>query len=281
VAFALVLGTAVPITAATPSASPMSAPVGLTATGPFGTVPGVLGPIAGSAPDPGSLAVLDGWARGATILVRPTVGTLSPWRAVALTEPGLDPATAIGLGEGDGDAPLLLSDTGTFLIGVSGTIRPDGGALDGTWWWRVAVPDRDRPDDEYGPPVPAIRLASADDVEVLEQGSSCYVGTCGDIGRVSPPDLLPTVRTIPGAPLSVSLADGSGVVAWSVAATPVDGGAGDTTLLGGADDTSTTQAWVSAPPEGDWIVMVSVTFDRDRGSSDGYGRLIVRPAADG
>jgi hypothetical protein len=70
-------------------------------------------------------------------------------------------------------------------------------------------------------------------------------------------------------------------VAWSVAATPVDGGAGDTTLLGGADDTSTTQAWVSAPPEGDWIVMVSVTFDRDRGSSDGYGRLIVRPAADG
>lgn len=276
----LVIASAMAVAGASPSPGPTAEPAGLAATGPFGTVPGVATAAAGSVPDPAGLPVLDGWARGATMMVRPTSGTLSPWHAIALREPGLDPTTATDLGEGDGDALLHLSTTGTFLIGVEGTVRPDGDAVEGAWWWRIAVPDRDRPDDEFGPPVPAIRLASGDDVQSLEQGSSCYVGTCGDIGGISPPDLLPTVRTIPGAPLSVSLADGSSVVAWSVSATPVGGTTSDAILLGSADDTETTKAWVSAPAEGDWVLTVSVTFDRERGSSDGYGRLIVGPAPD-
>ena len=164
-----------------------------------------------------------------------------------------------------------------MLIRVDGTIRPDGDALDGSWWWRVAVPDRVLPDEETGPPPPTLWLGSGDDVVELEQGSGCFLGTCGDIGRVSPPDLLPTVRTIPGAPLSITLADGSGVVRWSVSATPVGGGEADEVVLGQAPDVWTTQAWVTAPDPGEYVIAVSVTFDRERGSFDGYGRLIVEP----
>ncbi|MFN8519017.1 MAG: hypothetical protein U0667_06425 [Chloroflexota bacterium] len=275
---ALILAAGATAVAAEPSASPSPAVLGLTATGPFGTVGGEQAP---APPDPASLPVLDGWARGASVLIRATDGTLSPWRAMALAEPDLDPAQATDLGTGEGDASLVLSDTGMFLLRVDATVRPDGDAVEGTWWWRVAVPDRERPEDEYGPPVPAIGLASGDDTQTLEQGSSCYVGTCGDIGRVSPPDLLPTVRTTEGAPLEVSLADGSGMASWSVSATPVGGADSDAVVLGRSDRATTTRAWVLSPAEGDWVVTVSVEFDRERGSADGYGRLVVGPAADG
>lgn len=274
-ALAVALATGAPALAAEPISSPVAEPAGLEATGPFGTVAGLAGDAAGAIPDPRSMPVLDGWARGATMVVRPTDGSLSPWHAVALAEPALDPTAPTDLGQGDGDATLTLADSGLFLVGVTGTLRPDGDAMDGTWWWRVAVPDRDRPEDAVGPSVPAIQLASADDDAALEQGSGCYVGTCGDIGGISPPDLLPTVRTIPGAPLSVALGDGSGVVAWSVVATPVDGSSADAVVLGSEDATWSTRAWVAAPPEGDWVVTVSVTFDQARGRADGYGRLVV------
>jgi hypothetical protein len=110
----------------------------------------------------------------------------------------------------------------------------------------------------------------------LEQGSGCFLGTCGDIGRISPPDLLPAVTTIEHAPLSVTLEDGSGVVGWSVVVSPVGQGDAGELLLGQAQGTWTSSAWVEAPPRGDWLVATSVTFDRERGTFDGYGRLIVQ-----
>ncbi len=275
---ALVLAASATAVAAEPSASPSPAVPEVTATGPFGSVAGQQ---AALPPNPASLPVLDGWARGASVLIHATDGTLSPWHAVALAEPDLAPAQAIDLGTGEGDAALVLSDTGMFLLRVDATVRPDGDAIDGTWWWHVAVPDRERPEDEYGPPVPAIGLASGDATQTLEQGSSCYVGTCGDIGRVSPPDLLPTLRTMVGAPLAVSLADGSGIASWSVSATPVGGADSDGVVLGRSDGATTTRAWVLSPAEGDWVVTVSIRFDRERGTTDGYGRLIVGPAAGG
>lgn len=268
---------ATPATATDPGPIPGSEAPALVADGPFGRVEGLPGVPSGAVPDPDDLPVLDAWARGTTMIVRPTEGTLTPWKAVALVEPGLVPADAADLGTGDGDATIHLSAAGLFLIGVDGTIRPDGGALDGTWWWRVAVPNRDLPVDEVGPPPPAIRLGSGDHAEALEQGSGCFLGTCGDIGRVSPPDRLPTVRTIPGAPLSIALEDGSGITDWWVTASPVGSGGADGITLGQARDIWTTQAWVPAPSTGEWVITVSVTFDRERGNFDGYGRLVVGP----
>lgn len=266
---------ATPSTAADPSPGTGPGTVTLVADGPFGRVEGFASGTDGPTPDPGDLPVLDAWARGATMIVRPTNGTLAPWRAIALSEHGRDLADVIELGSGDGDAVIELPTSGLFLIRVDGTIRPDGDAIEGSWWWHVAVPDRDPPPGETSPPPPAIRLASGDAVTALEQGSGCHLGVCGDIGRVSPPDLLPTIRTIPGAPLSISLADGSGMVRWWVSGTPVDGGDAGAVSLGQAQGTWATQAWVPAPTPGEWVIEASVTFDRQRGHFDGHGRLIV------
>ena len=166
-------------------------------------------------------------------------------------------------------------ESGLFLVRLDGTIRPDRDAIEGSWWWRIAVPDRTLPDGETGPPPPTLRLGSGDQVVDLEQGSGCFLGTCGDIGGISPPELLPTVTTIERAPLSVTLGDGSGVVGWSVVISSIGQDDADEVVLGQARDTWTTTAWVSAPTKGDWLVTTSVTFDRDRGAFDGYGRLIV------
>jgi hypothetical protein len=276
---ALVLGslaaTVPPGLAADPGPTAGADGIGLVAQGAFGRAMGLAAGTADTPPDPGRLPVLDAWARGTSVVVRPTEGTLSPWRAVAIAEPALDPGNAVELGQGDGDATFRLATSGLLLVRVDGTVRPDGDALEGSWWWRIAVPDRDLPEEETGPPPPAIVVASGADVASLEQGSGCHLGTCGDIGRVSPPDLLPTVRTIPRAPLAVSLSDGSAMVAWSVSATPVEGSGSEGILLGQADGTPMTQAWVPAPGTGEWVIAVSVTFDRERGRFDGYGRLVV------
>jgi hypothetical protein len=264
-----------PSMAAEPTASGGPGTPTLIAEGPFGRVAGVAD---GAMPDHDVLPVLDAWARGATFALRPSEGILSPWRAVLSTEPDLDRTRALELrGDGDGDASITMRSTGLFLMRVDGTIRPDGDAIQGTWWWRVAVPERDLPVDGSGPPPPAIHVVSGDDEVVLEQGSGCYVGTCGDIGGISPADQLPTVQAIAGAPLSVWLSDGSGMVGWSVSAVPVGGSPAETRVLGQGDGW-TTHAWVPAPPAGDWVLQVSVTFDRERGSFDGYGRLTLDPA---
>lgn len=252
----------------------------LVADGPFGRVAGVASATDTPAPDPDHVPVLDAWARGTTMVIRPTEGTLAPWTAVALAAPSFDPAAPVALGSGDGEAVLELGTTGLFLVRVAGTVRPDGTAIVGSWWWQVAVPDRDLPDEGSGPPPPAILLVSGAADAALEQGSGCYLGTCGDIGRVSPPDRLPTVRTIPGAPLSISLEDGSAMTRWWVSARRTDDAEADEVVLGQAEDTSTTRAWVVAPGAGEWVISVSVGFDRERGHFDGYGRLIVAPSGD-
>jgi hypothetical protein len=255
--------------------SPGPASPTVVADGPFGRVAGVPA-TADGLPDPGELQVLDAWAAGTRIRFEPTDGTLAPWAVTAIAEPP-DPANARELGAGDGDAVVTLAAPGLFLVRLDGTVRPDGGAFEGTWWWRVAVPDRALPEDETGPPPPGLRLGSADDVIVLEQGSGCFLGTCGDIGGISPPDLLPTIRSTPGAPLSLTLGDGSSMEAWTVSLAPVSGSGGEQ-LLGQMRDGWVTHAWVAAPPAGDWVVAISVTFDRERGHMDGYGRLIVEAA---
>jgi hypothetical protein len=247
----------------------------LSAEGPFGTVAGYATASGARRPDLAQVPVLDAWARGATVAFRPSDGTLSKWHLWVMPGSEVGARTTYELTDADGDASVDLQEPGIYLLRVEGTIRADGGPVDGTWWWRVAVPYRDFPPDEHGPPPPALRLASADDIVTLEQGSGCFLGTCGDIGGISPPDLLPTVTTIEGAPLTITLGDGSGMVDWSIAVSPVGGDGSDETLLGRVRDTWMIDGWVAAPSRGDWLLSASVTFDRERGSFDGYGRLVV------
>lgn len=272
-AVALAAVTIAPGLAADPSPGP-EVPT-LIAEGPFGRVEGHATAVGAPPPDLSGIEVLDAWARGATVAFRPSDGTLSPWHLWVMREPEADAATTFQLTDADGDASVSLQEPGLFLLRLDGTVRPDGDAHEGTWWWRVAVPYRDFPPDEHAPPPPAIRIASGDRATSLEQGSGCYVGTCGDIGRISPPDLLPTVTTIERAPLAFTLEDGSGMVGWSVVISPTGQDDAQEIVLGQARDTWTQDAWVPAPARGDYLVRASVTFDRDRGSFDGYGRLIV------
>ena len=69
------------------------------------------------------------------------------------------------------------------------------------------------------------------------------------------------------------------MVGWSVSATPVGGTDGDRVLLGAGDRAAAlSRVTVPAPPEGRWVLLVHVRFDRDRGAFDGYGRLILAAA---
>jgi hypothetical protein len=203
------------------------------------------------------------------------------WRVTAIREPMGAAATWVELGSGVGRPVIHPATTGLFLVRLDATLSDptaSGGATtEGSWLWRVAVPDRDVPEggDPY-PPAPALLLASADDEVALEAGSGCFVGTCGDIGATSPPRTLPTIRTRAGAPLVLRLGDGSGMDAWTAFATAIGGSDDQAIPLGASAGVGpVTQGTFAAPSEGRWMVVVHVRFDRERGSFDGYGRLIL------
>ncbi len=287
VAAALVLSTAVLAQAGTgsatsPDVSPLAGdPMRVVASGPFGTVPGLsLGP-EGVPPDPWALEALDAWGRNARISVSADGLSFDAWRASAFREPIMAGAEPDDLGSGVGHPVLHLPTTGLFLVRLDASLTdptaPGRTTVASSWVWRIAVPDRDVPDggDPY-PPAPSLLLTSADDRIELDQGSGCFVGTCGDIGATAPPRTLPTIRTRPGAPLVLRLGDGSGMVAWTAEATTIAGMGARTVSLGaGTGDGAMTQGTFAAPGEGGWVILVHVTFDRDRGSFDGYGRLIL------
>jgi len=68
----------------------------------------------------------------------------------------------------------------------------------------------------------------------------------------------------------------SGLFLVRLDATPIGATDDHTISLGsGSGATSTNQLWFSAPPRGRWVILVHVRFDRDRGTADGYGRLIL------
>ena len=267
------------------SASPSAGRDAVIASGPFGSVPGQAVQQDQPLPDPAGLQALDAYGRGARVTFAPDTGSFESWHVTTLQEPVLDVAAAAELASGSSSdrAVVQLPPTGLFLVRLDATIvdpestGPTG--TSGSWVWRIAVPDRNVPGDgDPYPPVPAIVLTSGDQSVVLDQGSGCFVGTCGDIGATAPPRTLPTVRTLPGTPLTVRLTDASGVVGWTVDATPIGSADGDTVSL----STATSQPAVdgltfAAPTEGRWVILVHVVFERSRGSFDGYGRLVLAP----
>lgn len=257
----------------------------LIARGPFGSVPGVPLPPEATLPDPATLEALDAYGRGATVTFAPSIGSLDHWRATASRESGAETTSALELGAGESAdfATIRLPASGLFLIRLDGTLvdpaNPGDPGRAGSWVWRIAVPDRDVPGggDPY-PPMPAIVLTSGDQSIDLDPGSGCFIGTCGDIGATSPPQTLPTIRTIAGTSLNVRLSDGSGITAWSADATPIGATNDKTVPLGsGTVDPATHIVTFAAPAQGRWVIVMHVRFDRDRGATDGYGRLILGP----
>ncbi|MBX3029496.1 MAG: hypothetical protein KF809_05015 [Chloroflexi bacterium] len=242
---------------------------------------GAFGVVAGQAlspddalPDPASLAVLDAYARGTGVTFRPTSGTLGDWTLTAVAAAD----RVLPLGTGSGPASVVLDATGLFLVRLDGRVQPaDGGTPStGSWVWRIGVPDRDLPEAEDSAPPPRIRLASGDQQVRLERGSGCYLGTCGDIGGVPPTNELPTIRTVAGAPLVLDLADGSSFTSWRVEVTPADDPvAGPVVVTGSVETAPQARAVFAAPAAGAWQVLVHVTFDHERGSFDGYARLLL------
>ena len=255
----------------------------ITADGPFGRVVGTGLAVDANLPDADALEVLDAYGRGARVELRSTSGTLGDWRVTAYPEPIVAGAQGSELASGSGDrgATLRLPSSGLFLVRLDATIAGPGPSdappVGGSWVWRIAVPDRDiPPDGDPYPPAPAILLSSGDQSVALDAGSGCFVGTCGDIGATSPPRTLPTLDTLAGAPLTVRLSDVSGIAEWVIDATPI--AATDeqpVTLSTGAGDPPRSTMTFAAPADGRWVILVHVRFDRERGSYDGYGRLIL------
>ncbi len=267
------------------SASPAAGRPAVIASGPFGSVPGRAVLPDQPLPAPADLEALDAYGRGASVTIAPDTGSFESWQVTTLQEPirGVDAATDLASGGSSDRAVVRLPTTGLYLVRLDATIvdpeSTGSTATSGSWVWRIAVPDRDVPGngDPY-PPVPAIVLSSGDQSVVLDQGSGCFVGTCGDIGATAPPRTLPTIRTVPGTPLTVRLADASGMVGWTVDATPIGSADEDTVSLHTATSQPTVDSLTfAAPTEGRWVILVRVVFERERGSFDGYGRLILAP----
>lgn len=257
---------------------------GVVGRGPFGTVPGLPVPVGAALPDPASLDPLDAYGRGATLEFLPSSGLFDTWQVTAFREPIPGGGPGIDLGSGNGRARVLLPDTGSFLVRLEATpdtVIPDPDTATappaGAWLWRIAVPDRAVPTDgDAYPPAPRMLLDAGDHRIRLDQGSGCYVGTCGDIGAVPPAPTLPTLRVTAGAPLLLRLTDGSAVTAWDAVAAPADHRDADGVPIGsGQRPDGTHQIAVVAPAAGHWVLTVHVVFDRKRGSFDGYARIIT------
>jgi hypothetical protein len=272
--------------------SPPVIPAGLPAvslSGPFGRLDGLPIAAASPLPDPAWLRTLDGYGRGASMRIAPRDADLLfyDWHLSAVPEPLADVAQAVDLGGGVASGVELASvrgpATGVWLVRLDASLVQREVSFEdifaaGSWVWRVSVPDRDAPDnsDEPYPPVPQVLLSAGSNVIPMELGSGCYVGTCGDIAFLPPDGDLPRIDVERGAPVMLSLGDGSGLAGWIVSARSVGGSDEEFELLAqDALGVSRPVALVGSPGRGRWVLEATVTFDLERGSYDAYARVRV------
>jgi hypothetical protein len=279
-----------PVPAATDEASGPVTPrdgsaagdLGAWLSGPFGRVAGL--PLEdGAAPD-GRAMLLDTFVRGVplTLDLGDRDRAFAAWRVTA-TPAGPDPTGAASpptlLAEGDGRPPL------GFVIDLAAPDVPgehllvaevrDAAGREARAGWRVQVPDVDPPEDGLlDLAAPVILLETAAGPVAGLPGNGCYVYTCVEIGRGPPTrDLEPTL-VAPGEPLTVRLDDGSRFTVWSVTWRRLGGPGGYTEEWPAAEPAAS--ALLEAPAEGEWLLVVTVTFDRERGWFAALHRLSVR-----
>lgn len=252
--------------------------------GPMGSRAGVPVPQAGPTPDTASIPPFDTYGRDPSLHLwsseaadaDTSTGWVS-WRvsAVPATDPTAEP---ISLGTGVAEVPVDRVDLaapapGTWL--VSATTQAAQAGPEGTWAWHLVVPDRTIPEVI---PMPGLVLFGGGDTVVALPGSSCYLGSCGDIGERPPAKAVPVVRLdLPDESTALTLSDGSGIAAVRVTATLL--GLDETepvTLLDLDPADGTTVMHVPAPPSpGRWYLELSLRFTDGRGDATGYARVIV------
>ena len=243
-------------------------------SGPFGRVPGgrLQEPAVGL---PGEIE-LDVFARSAPL-------TLDGGPA----GPIVGPVIVTAFTDSDGNAEMLLSSgdlsfkgpssSGSWII-VAVIETEDGEGSEHAW--RVRVPDHDLPEDGLiDIPAPEALLAGDAGSIAGVPGDGCYVYLCVDVGR--PPALasLPTLAVAVAEPLSLTLGDGSALVAWEGSLEPLsDRPEAPVTSAGVITDTVTASVGLvglEPPTAGDWILTLRVTFDRERGSMEYRYRVVA------
>jgi hypothetical protein len=88
-------------------------------------------------------------------------------------------------------------------------------------------------------------------------GTFCWFGTCLDTPQLPAKSELPILNVDAGAELTLTLADGTEFSEWS-AVYAAESDVNGTDLDSG--DTPATSATFPAPPQGDWVIRVFVTF---------------------
>lgn len=252
--------------------------------GPLGSRAGVPVPAGGATPDAASIPPFDTYGRDPSLQLWSSeaadADTSTGWvswqvTAVPAAEPTADP---VSLGTGVAEVPVDRVDLaapapGTWL--VSATTQAAQAGPEGTWAWHLVVPDRTIPEII---PMPGIVLFGGGDTVVAEPGSSCYLGSCGDIGAKPPAKAVPAVRLgLPDEPIALTLSDGSGIAEATVAATLL--GVDETepvTLLDAIQAGGTNVIHVPAPPSpGRWYLELFLRFTDGRGDAAGYARVVV------
>jgi hypothetical protein len=199
------------------------------------------------------------------------------WEVIAV--PAADPtADPVSLAAGVAEVPvdrvdLVAPAPGDWLITAT-TVNADAGP-EGTWAWHVVVPDRTIP---ASIPMPGLVLFGGGDTVVAEPGSSCYLGSCGDVGEKPPAGAVPAVRLgLPDEPIALTLSDGSGVAEVTVTATLLNvDETQPVTLLDAVSTNGATVVHIPPPPgPGRWYLDVLVRFTDGRGDATGYARVIV------
>jgi len=194
------------------------------------------------------------------------------------SEPGTRDGEVLGSGRllPEGLAFEGPDEPGSWTI-VAVLERADGQMSERAW--HVTVPDRELPDDgiiDIPAPV-ALLNGNRDSIAGMPQ-DGCYLYLCVDVGRPPPPSALASLAAAADEPLSVSLADGSAIVAWQGTLEPLfDGGAPTLTAAGVITDElaeSVGLVGLEPPSAGAWLLTIKVYFDRERGSMT-YGYRVV------
>jgi hypothetical protein len=136
--------------------------------------------------------------------------------------------------------------------------------------WLVDVPDREPPDDGlYDLPAPRIIVSTASDRRAGSLGDGCYVYLCVETGQPIPPEDLVPMMALTGETPTLSVSDGSAIVAWEGSLTPLGRTEGRRLEAAGV----VTEAPTSSLPltglepmgPGRWLLEVEVMLDRERG----------------
>jgi hypothetical protein len=127
-------------------------------------------------------------------------------------------------------------------------------------------------------PMPGLVLFGGGGTVIAEPGSSCYLGSCGDIGQKPPAKAIPSMTLgLPDEPIALTLSDGSGIAEVTVTATLLNVDETEPViLLDAVAVDGANVAHIPAPPSaGRWYLDVFLRFTDGRGDATGYARIIV------